>query len=418
MKSLRICLLACVVLATPLAAQMDLTAIPDPLSFAATAGAFDSQILTVANSGTATRQFSLLTQPPSLTASLVSYCPFDNQFTDLLTNWTGAVSGPQFSTDSEGHPLSVLSFDGVNDYYELWESNLANTFSVSFRAKPLRNQSMLAEGYLNAPRYTDYLLWPDWYNSSTEGGLGIALGKNGLMVIEHAANYMPVLLSYSADLTGWNSFAIVFADHIPKLFVNGVLVRTGIASPRQFTRLSSIMGGAVYGYFRGYVDDYSVYNTALTVEQAIAAHQFRDRASLWLEPRLGSLGAGQSAALPARLIDPNLPAGAHTELLTLCQMGSAPLLQPVTIMISQTGVQPIAPADITVALDGLGNALLHWSPVSPSPTVYKVYSGTEPYHPERHTYLGSTNSSSYLCIGGGEPEFLNRRFFSVVAYTD
>lgn len=411
------CLVALAVVVLPLAAQTDLTYDPSPLVFNAVPGQFDSKFLNVTNTGGVGRDYSLLTNPPVLLGDLVSYYPFDNGRVDLLTNWSGAVSGTYLGHDRLNRPLQAMGFDGVNDNYNTWDSNLSNAFSVSFWARPLRNQPMIAQGYYNAAQTADYLLWPDWYASGSEEGLGLALGKNGLMVINHAAAYMPVLLSYPADLSGWNHYVIVFSGQTPSLYVNGVLVSTGLPSPRPTTYLSSLYGGAAYGFYKGFLDDLCVYNAALTEAQIQASYQFTDMARFQIQPRMGALAAGTSTAVAVRMADASLAAGVYSDALTLCQMGGAPVTTPVPVVINvgDTTV-PLAPADLAISYDGLGNALLQWSPVA-SATHYNVYSGPDPYHPEYFSYLGHTTSTSFSHAADADPPS-SRRFFVVVAYLE
>lgn len=415
MKRFALYLLTLLAFVFPLSAQISLSPNPSPLVFNTSPGQFDSKFLTISNTGTTEQSYSLLTNPPSLLANQVSYYPFDNSLTDLLSNWNGASSGTYFGSDSQGIANQALGFDGVDDHYETWENNLSFTFSLSFRAKPLRDQLMASEGYYNTARSADYLLWPDWYATADQEGFGIALGTNGLMVITHAAGYMPVLLSYSADLSGWNHYTLVFSALTPKLYINGVLVRTGLSSPRTQTFLSSNFGGAGYGYYQGYLDDLCIYNTALTYSQILSSSNYIDMARFRFQPRTGILGGGAETVLHVRMIDSNLALGTYNDLITLCQMGTAPLTTPVPVVIN-VGLSTIPPPpdNLIVTLNGLGNTLLEWSPVAPV-TRYLIFSGDDPNHPECFNYLGSTTASSYTCPNEDQPFY---KFFNVVAYLE
>lgn len=411
--------MALVAFLLPLSAQLSISPSPSPLVFTSSPGQYDSRGLTLTNTGATAQSYSLLTQPPTLLDDLVSYYSFDNIHTDLLTNWTGAVSGTYFTNDrlnQEGH---ALGFDGINDYYEVWENNLVGTFSVSFRAKPLRNQAMAPEGYYSVPRYTDYLLWPDWYASGNEEGFGIALGNNGLMAITHADSYMPVLLSYSADLSGWNHYTLVFSEGTPKLYLNGNLVHTGLTSPRPTTYLSSLFGGVAYGCYEGMLDDLCIYSTALTEAQILASSQFIDMSRFRIERRTGLLEVGEASVTQVRMVDSTLPTGIHNDVITLCEMGTPPLLTPIPVVINVANdTVPLAPADITISVDANGNILLEWSAV-PQTTHYKIYIGTEPNHPEYFSYLGNTTGTSYLYTSA-DRQGMNgsHKFFTVVAFLE
>ncbi len=63
-------------------------------------------------------------------------------------------------------------------------------------------------------------------------GAGISVGINGIVVLEHWSNNMPPVLVWQAPapLIGENHIAVVYKDGIPRLYVNGKLVKQGIAS--------------------------------------------------------------------------------------------------------------------------------------------------------------------------------------------
>ena len=88
-------------------------------------------------------------------------------------------------------------------------------------------------------------------------------------------------------LLGWNFVVLVYENHLPKLYVNGSLVATGLNSGRKFSRPSngndfttyadyskSGFGSTFYpsdtnnsSRFIGKVDDIDIWNRALTPEE-------------------------------------------------------------------------------------------------------------------------------------------------------
>ena len=58
------------------------------------------------------------------------------------------------------------------------------------------------------------------------------MGTNGVSVYEHGDSYMPALLVYDTPITGWNHIAVVYTNKQPILYINGILVRTGLTSLR------------------------------------------------------------------------------------------------------------------------------------------------------------------------------------------
>ena len=91
------------------------------------------------------------------------------------------------------------------------------------------------------------------------------MGTNGVSVFEHSASYLPSLLVYNATIAGWTHIAVVYSDRQPSLYLNGVLVRTGLTSGAD-SYPSTCLGevGVGYGYYAGLLDEVSIYDRALS----------------------------------------------------------------------------------------------------------------------------------------------------------
>jgi hypothetical protein len=59
---------------------------------------------------------------------------------------------------------------------------------------------------------------------------GVAVGRNGIFVIERAGESSPAVLVWPKPVSGWTHVAVVYRDGRPQLFVNGELVREGLKS--------------------------------------------------------------------------------------------------------------------------------------------------------------------------------------------
>lgn len=98
--------------------------------------------------------------------------------------------------------------------------------------------------------------------------LGVSVGTNGVCVVEHADNYIPVLLQWSGTLTGWNHIAVVYTAKQSVLYINGVYTATGFTSPRlQVAASYTTVGGGGYGYYSGQLDELRIWNTSRTASQ-------------------------------------------------------------------------------------------------------------------------------------------------------
>jgi hypothetical protein len=65
---------------------------------------------------------------------------------------------------------------------------------------------------------------------SGHAGCGLAVGTNGVSVLEHAANYFAAPLVRVTALQDWTHVAVVYHDGQPTLYLNGVSVCTGLRS--------------------------------------------------------------------------------------------------------------------------------------------------------------------------------------------
>jgi hypothetical protein len=78
------------------------------------------------------------------------------------------------------------------------------------------------------------------------GGAGISCGTNGISVYEHGSGYMPPLLVWSGNVssTAFTHIVVTYTNRIPKLYVNGTFIKTGVVSARA----TSVQGGYNIGY--------------------------------------------------------------------------------------------------------------------------------------------------------------------------
>ena len=64
-------------------------------------------------------------------------------------------------------------------------------------------------------------------------GGGLAVGRNGVCVLEHGGGYFAPTLVHATSLTDWTHVAVVYRDGQPSLYLNGVLARTGLKSTHK-----------------------------------------------------------------------------------------------------------------------------------------------------------------------------------------
>jgi len=209
------------------------------------------------------------------TSGLVAYWKYDENSGTTAADSSGSglsgtlTNGPTWTA---GHAGAALNFDGVDDMVtDSGLSNVTNNFTISFWTQPgaaheVDNESTSGWSGISGQRYA---IWPDHCSScSTDAGAGISVGTNGVSVYEHADNYMPATLVYSASLSGWTHITVVYENKQPKLYINGSLVRIGLTSPMSFVHFNPfLIGGGTYGYYAGKLDDLRVYNRALSASE-------------------------------------------------------------------------------------------------------------------------------------------------------
>ena len=192
---------------------------------------------------------------------------------------TCTVSTGAFPTGKVGQ---AIRFNGSSEYvtqdktYKGIASSSANSsFTMEFWAKPTATITNLAASQTTSGHAGTsgqrYAIFPEMQDSTTEAGAGVSVGTNGIMVTEHASDYLPAPLVYplvDGDMPsdGWLHIAVVYESQTPKLYVNGVLKQTGLNSGRTVYP-SSQFGGTSYGFYSGLLDELHIFNRALTVTE-------------------------------------------------------------------------------------------------------------------------------------------------------
>jgi len=184
---------------------------------------------------------------------------------------TGTLQGP---TRTVGKVGGALQFDGVDDVVRLDSASFGdpiNNFTVAFWTNPratheIDAQSTSGTGGTSGQKYAiDLPQGGTLYGSLEHACAGVSVGTNGISVYEHSDSYMPALLVYQVAISGWTHVVLVYENKQPRLYLNGILVKTGLASPKKFVHLNpQTLGGMGYGFFNGQLDDVRIYGRALS----------------------------------------------------------------------------------------------------------------------------------------------------------
>jgi hypothetical protein len=221
--------------------------------------------------------------PTNLQTGLVGYWPFCGNANDASGNGNnGTVNGATLTTDRFGNVNAAYNF-GTNSFIRTNQllSSVANSFSYSAVVSPNANVNIPQENI----QYNDLsqcVIHPThgscFGNWQDNAGAGLYVGQNGVVVTEHSNDYVRVSLSFSGSVASNSVVTIVYENKIPKLYLNGVLVKTGIADTRNvhpsagfdnttFANYSTSGFGAGFNgqHFNGKIDEILIWNYPLSL---------------------------------------------------------------------------------------------------------------------------------------------------------
>jgi hypothetical protein len=240
------------------------------------AGSFTFNVTaTDATFATAAREYSkAIWACLDLPAGAVSLWSAENDATDSFGANNGILVGPTFTTGKSGR---AFYFSGSGQYVGRLMSplDLADTFTVEFWAWPVQPRNSTTEGTSGATGIIGqrYAITPEYRDGGA--GAGVSVGTNGISVFEHGASYLPSLLVHPTTITGWTHIAVVYENKVPKLYVNGLLARTGLTSLQLHVYAPTGFGDPYgYGPYWGSLDEVALYSRALTsaeIQQIYAA---------------------------------------------------------------------------------------------------------------------------------------------------
>ena len=182
-----------------------------------------------------------------------------------------------------GRVCKAAVFDGASARIKAatnYVDSITNDFTMAFWVNPtvpheVDVQSTSGSDGTSGQHYAIYPAKGNIAWSNGHAGAGVSVGTNGISVYENANNYMPPLLVWAGSVSGWTHVAVVYQAKQPRLYVNGVLVATGLTSTKSSIHpgLRSSggppnsdggLGGGQLGWFAGGIDEFRVYDGALS----------------------------------------------------------------------------------------------------------------------------------------------------------
>jgi hypothetical protein len=186
---------------------------------------------------------------------------------DQSDNNNDATSFDGVLYQQTGRTGYALGFDGIDDRVVVGTTGRpTDTFSFGCWLKTsatheIDSESIAGVGGVNGQRYA----FDPQHGGETDGGAGLSVGTNGILVFEHGSNYMPATAVYEAEIgSDWNHVMIVYDNKQPTIYLNGSAVRTGLTSPRSVVNAPVQIGGMAYGFFEGLIDEVRMYSRALS----------------------------------------------------------------------------------------------------------------------------------------------------------
>jgi hypothetical protein len=206
-----------------------------------------------------------------------SYPSTGTTWTDLSSNGRNGTltNGPTFNSADGG----AIVFDGIDDYVNpnnVGTVYTTNNFTVQYWCLPTATTQLPAEstsgvGPLSGNRFVQQPPEPPGGPGATSVGTGVAVGTNGIAVIEHGSGYFPSLLTYTGTIsnTVFTHIVVTYTSKQPRLYINGTLARTGLTSTfKDSVNLTSGQyGGFAYGYFQGRIANIIWYNRVLSTDE-------------------------------------------------------------------------------------------------------------------------------------------------------
>ncbi len=163
------------------------------------------------------------------------------------------------SVTRNGQPLmSTNVFPAKSAAYD--NANITGTFTMSAWVEPQGEIALPVQSNAGNKAYQtaqNYAIYPapghEVYSTKGQAGAGVSVGRNGVVVFEHSADYFAPILVHAVTLSGWTHLAVVYHDGQPSLYLDGKPVATGLKSTWTVHPSAGVHHGRQVAAFRGQV---------------------------------------------------------------------------------------------------------------------------------------------------------------------
>lgn len=253
----------------------------------------------------------------SLQNGLLGWYPFCGNTNDISPNGNnGFATGPlSYTADRYNNPNTAIQFTGNGESVRtnIIDRTTTNSFSYVVWVNTPNVVTLPAETVNPSSGFSTDLATScvihavhgyNWNLNDQHTGAGLYISNNGVFVVEHAASIVATPLSWAGSLNGWHSIAVVYDNHLPKLYVDGNFIKNGLITPyivHPSLACDSFYNAGTYPYlttgfgkgfnpsavsvpfnnFKGAIDDIKIYNRALTQSEVTELYAKDKSFVLW-----------------------------------------------------------------------------------------------------------------------------------------
>jgi hypothetical protein len=329
-----------------------------------------------------------------LATNLVGYWPFCGNANDASANGNhGTVTGATLSTDRFGNSNSAYLFSpNTNDIiltpigvnlnppfsYSMW---VLTSTAITYDGES--NACINASSYGMMSNNQNWAMNPH-HGGNTTLGVGLSVGTNSIQSAEHASYVLESRMTHTGSFANqYQHIVVVYRSDSSFLYVNGIKVRgrplACLSTPKVLP--SNIYLGGQYNSpnFTGKIDDFGVWNKALSASEIAQLYNFIPTTYLW------SNGATTSAI--------NVNPTSTTTYTCVITQGNISTTVSQTITVNPTpsvnaGVDQSVFAGTQVTLAGSGATTYAWNNSVTNNTPFTATTTTT------YTVTGTSNACS------------------------
>jgi gliding motility-associated-like protein len=246
---------------------------------------------------------------PALQANLLGWFPFCGNTNDIGPQQNNALAfGPlTYGPDRYGNPNAAIYFTGNGEsvHTNKIERTTINSFTYvtwvnTSNSVALPQETINPLSGFGIDLSSTCVIHPthgyNWVIDHNNTGAGLFVATNGVFVLEHTDVIVPSPLVWQGSLVGWHQITIVYDRHVPKLYIDGKFIKSGLVTPyivhpsfgcdSFYTngRYAYITSGFGKGFnpsavvvpsnnFKGAIDDIKIYNRALVDTEILQLYQ-------------------------------------------------------------------------------------------------------------------------------------------------